>query len=172
MAFIFGVDMSKKIKPRKTMGWDEYFMFMCAMVAQKSKDPNTAVGSILVDDENCVLGTGYNGMPKGCNDEVLPWNRDGEWNKYLFISHAESNCLLFSNPLKIKGSRMYCLLFPCNDCAKKIIQAGVKEVIYFSDKYAKTMSVKASKKMFKMAGIKVRRFVPKKKSLILSLEKV
>lgn len=161
-----------KTKPRETMDWDHYFMFMAQMVAQKSKDPNTQVGSVIVDDNHCIVGTGYNGMPKGCDDDAFPWGQDTsgiENNKYIFVCHSESNALDFSDPLRLKGSRIYCSLFPCNECAKRIIQNGIKEVIYLSDKYANLDTTIASKIMLNMAGIKYRQFIPQMKRLVLEL---
>lgn len=159
------------ILPRKVISWDHYFMFMCKMVSQRSKDPSTQVGSVVVNDDNFVVGMGYNGMPNGCPDDLMNWDRDQSKsdNKYLYVCHSEANALMFGDQSKIKGSRIYCTLFPCNECAKLIIQKGIREVIYLDDKYANLPSTRASKKMLDMAGIPVRRFTPVVKKLVLEI---
>lgn len=137
--------------------WDQYFMGIAIMSALRSKDPGTQVGACIVDNDNRILSVGYNGMPTGCNDDDMPWNRDGEGlaSKYFFVCHAELNAILnYRGGGTLKGSRCYATLFPCNECAKAIIQSGIKEVIYLSDKYADTDSTIASKRMFDMAGVK------------------
>ena len=137
--------------------WDEYFMGVAKLSAMRSKDPNTQVGACIVDQDNRILTVGYNGMPSGCNDDEMPWDREGEGmaSKYFFVCHAELNAILnYRGGGTLRGSRCYVTLFPCNECAKAIIQAGIKEVIYMCDKYADSESTMASKKMFEMAGVK------------------
>ena len=137
--------------------WDQYFMGIAIMSANRSKDPNTQVGACIVDQDNRILTVGYNGMPSGCNDDEMPWDREGEGmaSKYFFVCHAELNAILnYRGGGTLRGSRCYVTLFPCNECAKAIIQAGIKEVIYMCDKYADSESTMASKKMFEMAGVK------------------
>ena len=106
------------------------------LAAGRSKDPNTQVGACIVSPENIIISTGYNGMPKGCSDDTFPWERTGEETKYPFVVHAELNAILNANGRDLRGSRLYVALFPCNECAKAIIQSGVREVLYLSDKYA------------------------------------
>jgi dCMP deaminase len=137
--------------------WDQYFMGIAIMSANRSKDPNTQVGACIVDQDNRILTVGYNGMPSGCNDDEMPWDREGEGmaSKYFFVCHAELNAILnYRGGGTLRGSRCYVTLFPCNECAKAIIQSGIKEVIYMCDKYADSESTMASKKMFEMAGVK------------------
>ncbi|MBQ8238957.1 MAG: dCMP deaminase family protein [Oscillospiraceae bacterium] len=138
------------------ISWDEYFMGIAMLAAKRSKDPNTQVGACIVSEDNIIISTGYNGMPKGCSDDEFPWNRDGAVNKYAFVVHAELNAILNANGRDLRGSRVYVALFPCNECAKAIIQSGVKEVLYLSDKYADSMSTLASKRMLEAAGVKFR----------------
>ena len=140
--------------------WDEYFMGIALFSAQRSKDPNTQVGACIVSDENKILSVGYNGMPTGCSDDEIPWEREGDLldTKYPYVCHAELNAILNSGS-SLRGSRLYVTLFPCNECAKALIQAGIKEVIYLSDKYAGSDTTLASKKMLGMAGVKVREYV-------------
>ena len=138
------------------ISWDEYFMGVALLAAQRSKDPSTQVGACIVDENNRILSTGYNGFPKGCSDDDFPWNRDeslGE-TKYQFVVHAELNAILNTRGKSLVGSRVYVGLFPCNECAKSIIQAGIREVIYLSDKYADSLSTLASKRMMMSAGVK------------------
>lgn len=145
------------MKRQDYISWDEYFMGIALLSAQRSKDNNTQVGACIVSDENKILSVGYNGMPTGCSDDEMPWERDGAQldTKYPFVCHAELNAILnTAAPGSLKGAKVYVTLFPCNECAKAIIQCGIREVIYLSDKYADTDGTKASKKMFDMTGVK------------------
>ena len=137
------------------ISWDEYFMGIAILASKRSKDPNTQVGACIVSPDNIIISTGYNGMPKGCSDDEFPWDRTGEEidTKYPFVVHAELNAILNANGRDLRGSRLYVALFPCNECAKAIIQCGIKEVIYMSDKYSGTMGNLASKKMLQVAGV-------------------
>ncbi|MBQ3216027.1 MAG: dCMP deaminase family protein [Oscillospiraceae bacterium] len=138
------------------ISWDEYFMGIAMLAAMRSKDPSTQVGACIVSPENIIISTGYNGMPKGCSDDVFPWEREGADTKYPYVVHAELNAILNANGRDLRGSRVYVALFPCNECAKAIIQSGVKEVIYLSDKYADSMATLASKRMLDAAGVTYR----------------
>lgn len=158
------------------ISWDEYFMGIALLASKRSKDPSTQVGACIVGgdnlDNNTILSTGYNGFPIGCSDDEFPWEREGELlkTKYPFVVHAELNAILNSRGKSLTGSKIYVGLFPCHECCKAIIQSGIKEVIYLSDKYAETDSVKASKKMFYSAGVKLRHLTPTKKELLLSFD--
>ena len=145
------------------INWDEYFMGIAMLAAKRSKDPNTQVGACIVSDDNIIISTGYNGMPKGCSDDEFPWGRDGAETKYPFVVHAELNAILNANGRDLRGSRVYVALFPCNECAKAIM----KEVIYLSDKYADSMSTLASKRMLDAAGVKYHQLKPTTKSITL-----
>lgn len=148
------------MKRQDYLSWDEYFMGVALLSAGRSKDNNTQVGACIVSDENKVLSVGYNGMPTGCSDDDMPWDREGDTlsTKYPFVCHAELNAILNRITGSLKGSKIYVSLFPCNECAKAIIQSGIKEVIYMEDKYADSDSVKASKMMFEMTGVKYRMY--------------
>ena len=137
------------------LSWDAYFMGIALLSAQRSKDPGTQVGACIVGDDNTILSVGYNGMPTGCADEEMPWARDGQPmdTKYLYVCHAELNAILNYSGGNLQGSTVYTTLFPCNECAKALIQAGVKRIVYLSDKYGDSDSVKASKLMFRMTGV-------------------
>ena len=147
--------------------WDEYFMGVALLAAKRSKDPNTQVGACIVDENNVIISTGYNGLPIGCSDDDFPWNRDGENNKYAYVVHAELNAILNATGKSLRGARVYVALFPCNECAKAIIQSGIKEVIYLSDKYADTPGTQASKWMLNTAGVKLTQLVPETDSIEL-----
>ena len=138
----------------KIITWDEYFMGLAHLSAMRSKDPNTQVGACIVDQDNKVVSIGYNGFPRGCNDKVFPWKREGSMlnTKYAYVVHAELNAIL-NSPRSLKDTILYVSLFPCNECAKAIIQSGIKKIVYESDKYADTEGVKASKKMLEAAGV-------------------
>ena len=152
--------------------WDEYFMGIAKLSAQRSKDPNTQVGCCIVSDENKILSMGYNGFPIGCSDDDFPWVREGETpldNKYLYSTHSELNAILNYPGASLKDARMYVTLFPCNECAKAIIQCGIRELVYECDKYADTTSVQASKMMLKAAGVIFRKYVPAGRKIELEL---
>ena len=145
------------MKRQDYLSWDEYFMGIAELSARRSKDPSTQVGACIVNDDNKIMSVGYNGMPKACSDDEFPWEREGGQleTKYFFVCHAELNAILNYRGGSLEGSRLYATLFPCNECAKAIIQAGIKEIIYACDKYADSASVVASKMMFKAAGVKL-----------------
>ncbi len=149
------------------ISWDEYFMGIAMLAARRSKDPNTQVGACIVSPENIIISTGYNGMPKGCSDDIFPWDREGEQTKYPYVVHAELNAILNANGRSLQGSRIYVALFPCNECAKAIIQSGVKEVLYLSDKYDGTMGNFASKRMLDAAGVRYTRLKMEHDSITL-----
>lgn len=148
-------------KRKNYFSWDETFMQMCKVIAQRSKDPNTQTGACIVNDKNIIMGLGYNGFPRGCGDDNLSWAREGEFcdTKYPYVVHAEENAVLNANAVT-EGARIYCTLFPCNECAKVIIQKGIKEIIYADDKYHDSQEWQAARKMFDLAGVKYRQYVP------------
>ncbi len=148
------------------ISWDEFFMGVAMLAAQRSKDPNTQVGACIVSGEddpaggNVILSTGYNGFPAGCSDDEFPWEREGDFGetKYPFVVHGELNAILNARGKSLRGARLYVALFPCNECAKAIVQAGIREVVYLSDKYADTPATRASRRMLDAAGVTLRRF--------------
>jgi dCMP deaminase len=147
--------------------WDDYFMGISLISAMRSKDPSTQVGACIVNEENKIVGIGYNGFPKGCSDDKLPWNREGNnelEKKYLYVVHAEQNAILNSTT-NLKNCKIYVALFPCNECCKLIIQSGIKEIIYMDDKYAETDSVKASKIMLNMSNVNYKKHIPSIKEI-------
>ncbi len=151
--------------------WDEYFMGVALLAAQRSKDPSTQVGACIVDSNNRILSTGYNGFPQGCSDEEFPWNRDeaeGE-TKYPFVVHAELNAVLNAQGKSLIGAKLYVGLFPCNECAKAIIQSGIREVVYLSNKYDGQPNVEQSKRMLTAAGVKFSPIKPSKAEIVLKL---
>lgn len=156
------------MKRENYLSWNEYFMGIALLAAQRSKDPNTQVGACIVSKDNIIISTGYNGMPKGCSDDEYPWNRDGADNKYPYVVHAELNAILNAHGRNLEGSKLYVTLFPCNECAKAIIQSGVKEFYYLSDKYAETPSTLASKRMIESAGVKFTKLIPSINSITLN----
>ena len=157
-------------KRENTLTWDEYFMGLAHLSALRSKDPNTQVGAAIIDENHRVVSVGYNGFPKGCSDDEFPWSRLGGVlnSKYAFVVHAELNAIL-NSPRSVSGCTIYVSLFPCNECAKAIIQSGIKRIVYESDKYADTETTIASKKMLQAAGIEL---VQLENTIKLSVEKV
>ena len=154
------------------ISWDEYFMGVALLASKRSKDPNTQVGACIVDEQNRILSTGYNGFPQGCSDDVFPWGREGkeEETKYPFVVHAELNAILNNRGKSLADSKIYVALFPCHECAKAIIQAGITEVIYLSDKYKDTVSDANSRRMLESAGVKLTKLKPTKKSILLNFD--
>lgn len=155
----------KTLKRKNYLNWDEYFMGIAKLTAGRSKDPSTQVGACIVSSNNRVLSAGYNGAPNGFSDDDFPWGRDGNplETKYLYVCHAEANAIDNFRGYKkdFEGARIYVDLFSCNECAKRIIQSGIKEVIYLSDKYADKDAFKASKLLFDSCGVKYRKLEEK-----------
>ncbi|MDE6195811.1 MAG: dCMP deaminase family protein [Erysipelotrichaceae bacterium] len=141
------------MKRPDVINWDTYFMGLAHLSAKRSKDPSTQVGAVIVSEDHRIVGIGYNGFPNGCHDDLFPWEKDGDFcnTKYPYVVHAELNAILNSTT-QLHGCTIYVSLFPCNECAKAIIQSGIRHIVYESDKYAHTDSVKASKKMLEAAG--------------------
>jgi dCMP deaminase len=141
------------------ISWDEYFMGIALLSAQRSKDPSTQVGACIVNKRNKIVGAGYNGLPAGCNDDEFPWHREGDIleTKYPYVCHAELNAILNNIGIDLHGCRLYTTLFPCNECAKAIVQSGITEVVYLSDKYAGSNEHIASRKMLDSAAINCRK---------------
>ena len=146
---------------KSNISWDEYFMGIALLSAMRSKDPNTKVGACIVDSDKKVVSIGYNGMPMGCDEEQLSWNKgEGLDSKYLYVCHAEFNAILNTRngTSALRGCTLYVTLFPCNECTKAIIQTGIKEIVYISNKYAETTETKASVRMLLLAGVQVRHY--------------
>ncbi|KAL7541572.1 hypothetical protein ACHAXR_011913 [Thalassiosira sp. AJA248-18] len=163
-----------KVKKRTNyLSWDEYFMGVAFLSAQRSKDPNTQVGACIVDANKCIIGIGYNGFPRGCSDAVLPWARSGPCDlhkKYPYVVHAEVNAILNKCSASVRGATIYVALFPCNECSKVIIQSGIREVVYLNDFYHDTDACKASRIMFKMAGVKLRQYQPEHQEIMINFD--
>ena len=138
------------------LSWDEYFMGVAMLASYRSKDPNTQVGACIVNAKNRIMSVGYNGFPMGCSDDEFPWERQGSAydTKYFYVCHAELNAILNSRDSNLEGCRIYVALFPCNECAKAIIQSGIREVMFLSDKYKDSLNNRESRRMFDAAGVK------------------
>lgn len=152
--------------------WDEYFMSICLLSSKRSKDPSTQVGACIVDDKNHIIGIGYNGFPNNCNDSELPWTKDNEnWldNKYAYVVHSEMNAIMNCNSRISGDCRLYVSLFPCNECAKMIIQSGIKTVIYKDDKNRDTEAAIASRRLFNLAGVKYYQYETNGKTITLNI---
>jgi len=154
------------------ISWDEYFMGVALLSAQRSKDPNTQVGACIINDKNKIVGAGYNGLPIGCSDDEFSWSKEGEFldTKYPFVCHAELNAILNNIGMDLKGCTIYTALFPCNECTKAIIQSGISTVVYLSDKYEQSDSARASKLMLDKAGIAYRKVVASVDRIVLSFD--
>jgi dCMP deaminase len=152
------------------LSWDEYFMAVAILSGLRSKDPNTQVGACVANERNKIVGVGYNGFPWGCSDDELPWDREGSYldTKYPYVCHAELNAVLNSITPDLRGCRLYVALFPCNECTKVIIQSGIREIIYLSDKYKDSDSVRASKIMLDKSSTVYRQFTPARDSILLN----
>ena len=165
-------DTERKNKKRTDyITWDEYFMGVAELSSMRSKDPNTQVGACIVGKDHKILSMGYNGFPIGCSDDEFPWNRDGEApdNKYPYVTHAELNAILNFRGGSLEDTILYVTLFPCNECAKAIIQSGIKKVIYAEDKYAASPATIAAKKMFRAAGIDYQKYCASEKTIKITV---
>lgn len=171
--------MSEQLSPTKKrenyLEWPEYFMATAFLAAKRSKDPATQVGACIVNDEQKIVGIGYNGFPIGCSDDEFPWGKtsaDRLETKYMYVCHAEVNAILNKNCADIKDCTMYVALFPCNECAKMIIQSRIKEVVFMSDKHADKSETIASKRLLNAAGVKCTQFIPKQKRLVIDFTEI
>jgi dCMP deaminase len=149
----------KMSKRTNYISWDEYFMGVALLSAKRSKDPATQVGACIVNNKNKIVGAGYNGLPAGCDDNEFPWEKQGDFlqTKYPYVCHAELNAILNNIGMDLHGCRIYTALFPCNECAKAIIQSGITEVIFLSDKYNGSDTSLASRRMLDTAGVQYRK---------------
>ena len=159
------------MKRQDYITWDEYVMGVSHLSGMRSKDPNTQVGACIVSEDNKILSMGYNGFPKGCSDDDFPWEREGEEleTKYPFVTHSELNAILNYRGGSLEGAKIYVSLFPCNECAKAIIQAGIKTIVYDSDKYANTPGTRASKRMLDAAGVRYYQYQKTGREIILKM---
>lgn len=158
-------------KRQDYISWDEYFMGVAKLSGMRSKDPNTQVGACIVSKENKILSMGYNGFPCGCSDDEFPWGREGAplSSKYFFVTHSELNAILNYRGGSLEGTKIYVSLFPCNECAKAIIQAGIKTIVYESDKYEGTESNIASKRMLDAAGVRYYKYSYTGRNVVIEL---
>ncbi len=162
-----------KTKRTDYISWEEYFMAIAQLSAKRSKDPSTQVGACIVNSKKRIIGIGYNGFPTGCSDDELPWDREGEYleTKYPYVCHAEMNAITnSSNKPQLEGATIYVSLFPCNECAKLIVQVGIKEVVYLSDKYVGEPVFEAARKIFNMAGVSMKQMKPPETEIHLSFD--
>lgn len=159
------------VKRQDYISWDEYFMGVALLAAQRSKDPNTQVGACIVDTNNKILSIGYNGFPNGCSDDEFPWERDAEPlnSKYFYITHSELNAILNYRGGSLEGAKLYVTLFPCNECAKAIIQAGIKTLIYFDDKYHDADLTVASRRMLQAAKVECIKYRPSHRKIVIEV---
>ncbi|PIE69207.1 MAG: cytidine deaminase [Deltaproteobacteria bacterium] len=160
-------------KRQDYLSWDEYFMAVALLSGMRSKDPSTQVGACVANSRNKIVGVGYNGFPWGCSDDDLPWQRQGDYleTKYPYVCHAELNAVLNSISFDLQDCRLYVALFPCNECTKVIIQSGIREIIYLSDKYRDTDPVRASRIMLEKANCHYRQFVPQRNRIELFFDR-
>ena len=166
--------MSESEKRSDYISWDEYFMGIAELSALRSKDPSTQVGACIVSADNKILSMGYNGFPKGCSDDIFPWTKiraehDPYNAKYVYVTHAELNAILNYRGGSLDGAKIYVNLFPCNECAKAIIQSGIKTLVYIEDKYSDNPSVRASKRMLEAAGVRYYQYKSTGRNISLDL---
>ncbi len=161
------------MKREDYISWDEYFMGVAMLTGFRSKDPNTPVGACIVSADHKILSMGYNGFPVGCSDDEFPWEREGEFGdtKYAYVTHSELNAILNyrGDNRDLEGATLYVSLFPCNECAKAIIQSGIRRVVYLSDKYAGEPMTIASRRMFEAAGVKTEQYVKSGRKIEIEL---
>ncbi|MFY0643512.1 MAG: AAA family ATPase [Bacteroidia bacterium] len=165
---------AKNVSRQDYISWDEYFMGVSLLSGRRSKDPSTQVGACIIDEENKIIATGYNGAPRGIDDEEFPWSREGDFldTKYAYVCHAELNAILNATKESLKNCTIYVALFPCNECAKTIIQSGIKKVVYLSDKYMDVPAFIASRKILGMAKVELVQMKPRTDFLKLDFQSV
>lgn len=158
-------------KRQDYISWDEYFMGVAQLAGMRSKDPSSQVGACIVSQDNKILSIGYNGLPNGCSDDEFPWEREGDEldTKYFYVTHSELNAILNYRGGSLEGSKLYVTMFPCNECAKAIIQAGIRTLVYDVDKYAGSSAVIASRRMLEAAGVEVIKYQPGNREIILQV---
>lgn len=159
------------MKRKNYISWDDYFMWIALLSSKRSKDPWKRVGACIVNDKNKIIWIWYNGFPIWCSDDELPWNSEADDildKKNTYVVHSEVNAILNSIE-KLDNSKLYVLLFPCNECAKIIIQSWIKEVVYLKE-YRYTKIVEATKRMFNLSWIKTRKLNPKEKEIKLNFD--
>jgi dCMP deaminase len=167
--------MTKKMDYKRNdyINWDQYFMGIALLSAERSKDPSTQVGACIVGEDNRILSMGYNGMPQGCDDDDMPWGRDGAAldSKYIFVCHAELNAILnySGSGANLRGAKIYTTLFPCNECTKALIQKRVGKIVYLDDKYHDTDTSEAARRMLDSAGVKYERYDLTGRDITISL---
>ncbi|KAH8261341.1 hypothetical protein KR044_007425 [Drosophila immigrans] len=162
-------------KRQDYLQWDDYFMATALLSAKRSKDPVTQVGACIVDKHNRIVAIGYNGFPRNCSDDIFPWTKNGGdslENKNLYVVHAEANAILNSSGTSLDGTRLYTTLFPCNECTKLIIQSGIRDIFYISDKYADKPIYQASKRMLNAVGISYQQYIPVKKQIVIDFDAI
>jgi len=161
------------LKRTDNISWDDYFMGLAMLSAMRSKDPSSQVGACIVDPKNRIVATGYNGWPRGIDDDLLPWTREGSplEKKYRYVVHAEANAITNATT-QLDGCRLYVALFPCSECAKLIIQSGIREVIFIADKHSDLDTFIASRKLLYLADVKTRKFIPTQESLLVDFDKI
>jgi dCMP deaminase len=156
-----------------SISWEDYFMSVAFLTAQRSKDPNTQVGACIVDQDRRIIGLGYNGMPRGLSDDAMPWARQNSnplFNKYLYVTHAEVNAILNKGSSNVRGSTLYVALFPCENCAKMIIQAGIQRVVYLNDHYHDMPGCKASRIMLQCAKVELQQYTPTMHQMLIDYD--
>ncbi|KAH8303645.1 hypothetical protein KR018_009419 [Drosophila ironensis] len=171
---------AESCKRANYLQWDDYFMATSLLSAKRSKDPVTQVGACIVDLQNRIVAIGYNGFPRNCSDDEFPWTKaqkqrqdfDPLEDKKMYVVHAEANAILNSNGASLAGTRLYTTLFPCNECTKLIIQSGISEILYLSDKYAEKPTYRASRRMLDAVGVVHRRHQPQQKQIIIDFDTV
>ena len=163
------------VRRKDYLAWDDYFMSIAFLSAQRSKDPSSQVGACIVNADKKIVGIGYNGMPIGCSDDILPWSRVGDSlvdTKYAYVCHAELNAIMNKNAADVRQCILYVALFPCNECAKIVVQSRIKEVVYYSDKYNDRPETIAARRMFNLAGVSYRQYQPEKKQIIIDFTSI
>ncbi|EDV96596.1 probable deoxycytidylate deaminase [Drosophila grimshawi] len=161
-------------KRQDYLQWDDYFMATAILSSKRSKDPSTQVGACIVDKHKRIVAIGYNGFPRNCSDDVFPWSKDSDSdsieNKNMYVVHAEANAILNGNGASLDGTRLYTTLFPCNECTKLIIQSGIRNILYISDKYSDKPTYRASKRMLNAVGIIYQQHVPTQRQIVINFD--
>nr|XP_021190463.2 deoxycytidylate deaminase isoform X2 [Helicoverpa armigera] len=155
------LSLNETRRREEVISWQDYFMAVACLAAQRSKDPDTQVGACIVNKDNRIISIGYNGLPNGYPDDEFTWAKKDK----LYVCHAEMNAIVNKNCSDVKGCHIYVNLFPCNECAKIIIQSGIRKVYYLSDEKNDKPKYQVAEKMFEVANIKVEKYVPTRRRI-------
>ena len=159
------------MKREGVLSWDAYFMGIAILSGKRSKDPSTQVGACIVNEEHRIVSIGYNGLPAGCSDDDFPWDKEGAYldTKYPYVCHAELNAILNADMRRVRGCTVYTTLFPCNECVKALLQAGLRKIVYLTDIHHDQDAFVAARRLLDAAGVAYVPYEPVGQEVLISV---